>query len=102
MGKNLTNLLLQDAWAAPSIETTPIRSGDIPDIGAVLLESPRVPHGISDFGNGSSAGSSVDGEAGVVSPGKLGPTDFELLRVVGQGAFGKVSIAHSTHMLNKS
>lgn len=66
---------------------------------------------------GSSEGSSLDGEiaaAGfgralddleegsppearlvqaewVYSPTKLGPSDFELLRVVGQGAFGKVS-----------
>ncbi|BDA45563.1 Ribosomal protein S6 kinase beta-2 [Coccomyxa sp. Obi] len=70
--------------------TTPLRSADLTAIGAMVLDSPRVQAVPSDLATGSSAGSSIDGEEGTVSPGKMGPTNFELLRVVGQGAFGKV------------
>ena len=37
-------------------------------------------------GTGSESGGEGGGEA---ASGKVGPADFELLRVVGQGAFGK-------------
>lgn len=37
-------------------------------------------------GTGSESGGEGGGE---VASGKVGPADFELLRVVGQGAFGK-------------
>jgi hypothetical protein len=86
-------VLSQVAWAAAaSVEAAPIRTTGVPDVGALLLESPRVQAAPSeaDFGPGSSTCSSFEGEAGVVTPGRLGPSDFELLRVVGQGAFGKV------------
>ncbi len=87
--------LLQAAWprgnSNTSAETTtPLRSADLVAIGAMVLDSPRVAAVPSDLATGSSAGSSIDGEGGTVSPGKMGPTNFELLRVVGQGAFGKV------------
>lgn len=86
---------MQAAWprgnSNTSAETaTPLRSADLAAIGAMVLDSPRVHAVPSDLAPGSSAGSSIDEEAGTVSPGKMGPTNFELLRVVGQGAFGKV------------
>ena len=81
-----------------SAETTPLRASELPAIGAVVLDSPVVvvqqPHAPSALrGDSSSGGSSYgDGDlGGVISPGKLGPSDYELLRVVGQGAFGKVA-----------
>lgn len=92
---------LQETWVEPSLQATPHRGSDVPDIGAVVLESPQVPHMLSDFATGSSAGSSVDGEASPVIAGKFGPNDFELLRVVGQGAFGKVSSARCSLQLEQ-
>ena len=89
-------LSVQAAWprgnSNTSAETaTPLRSADLAAIGAMVLDSPRVLAVPSDLAPGSSAGSSIDEEAGAISPDKMGPTNFELLRVVGQGAFGKVS-----------
>lgn len=101
--------MLQDEW--PNGETgTAIDSGDpSKDADRTVIDT--------DLLHGSSGSSSLDGEiasAGFGRPGsdelgegspqgaslvqgdwsysptKLGPTDFELLRVVGQGAFGKV------------
>ena len=66
-------------------------------MGATVLESPCIavaPLPGELRGDSSSGGSSFgDGELSEVSPGKLGPADYELLRVVGQGAFGKVRAA---------
>lgn len=56
----------------------------------MVLDSPRVHAVPAHLAPDSSAGSSIDDEAGTLSPGKMGPANFELLRVVGQGAFGKV------------
>ncbi|CAL5223372.1 g5877 [Coccomyxa viridis] len=46
--------------------------------------------GSDELGEGSPQGASLVQGDWSYSPTKLGPTDFELLRVVGQGAFGKV------------
>ena len=76
-----------------SAEVTPLRPNELPGgLGAVMLDSPcvAVPLAGELRGDSSSGGSSFDGEISEVSPGKLGPGDYELLRVVGQGAFGKV------------
>ncbi len=87
---------MQAAWARGTSNTsaetaTPLRSADLAAIGAMVLDSPRVNVPLDLAPSSSSAGSSIDGEAGSdVSPGKIGPSNFELLRVVGQGAFGKV------------
>lgn len=76
-----------------SAEATPLRAGELPGaICAVVLDSPCVPPEAlpAELAGGSdSGGSSFDTEASL-SPGKLGPADYEMLRVVGQGAFGKV------------
>ena len=45
---------------------------------------------VDDLGDGSPQGASLVQGEWSYSPTKLGPSDFELLRVVGQGAFGKV------------
>ena len=82
--------------AVTSSETTPLRASELPAIGAVVLDSPIVPaqpHMPAALRGDSSSGGSSYGDAeagGAASPGKLGPADYELLRVVGQGAFGKV------------
>ena len=44
-----------------------------------------------ELGAESPHGAHLVQQAWSYSPTKLGPSDFELLRVVGQGAFGKVS-----------
>ena len=46
--------------------------------------------GVDELGEGSPQEASLAQGEWSYSPTKLGPTDFELLRVVGQGAFGKV------------
>ena len=45
----------------------------------------------SDLGGGSPPDTPLVQGEWAYSPTKLGPSDFELLRVVGQGAFGKAS-----------
>lgn len=45
-----------------------------------------------ELGDGSPPGAGLVQGEWSYSPTKLGPSDFELLRVVGQGAFGKVSV----------
>ena len=74
-----------------SAEATPLRPSELPAIGAVVLDSPCVQQAlpVELHGDSDSGGSSFDVE-GSLSPGKLCPADYELLRVVGQGAFGKV------------
>ena len=50
---------------------------------------------VDDLGDGSPQGASLVQGEWSYSPTKLGPSDFELLRVVGQGAFGKVRALHA-------
>ncbi len=100
---------LQDEW--PNGETgTAIDSGDpAKDADQTVLDTDLL-HGSSgsssldgeiasagfsrpeadELGEGSPQGASLVQGEWSYSPTKLGPTDFELLRVVGQGAFGKV------------
>lgn len=68
-------------------------------LSSEVICSPRVPSPRGDFSDGeffcdSQQHSEVVtiGDASVAKiPEKVGPSSFELLRVVGQGAFGKVS-----------
>lgn len=103
-------MLPQDDWPHGKMVSA-VNTGDpSEDADPTVLDSGRL--------QGSSGSSSMDGEIASAgfgraaadelgdesprgarlvqgewsySPTKLGPSDFELLRVVGQGAFGKVS-----------
>lgn len=46
----------------------------------------------NELGGGTPQGATLAQGEWSYSPTKLGPSDFELLRVVGQGAFGKVRL----------
>lgn len=97
LGKTVT--ALEDAGTA-ALGARPLHSPLAPDLVTGSSESSSLDGEIASAGFGRAAeddlreGSSP--EAGLVqgewsySPTKLGPSDFELLRVVGQGAFGKV------------